>query len=324
MILALSLMCLFSILTGFTNEVMFLALSLSIIVMGNNLFHPAGFSLSSKVMSPERRTTALGFFNAGGIMGFAIGPLSVGVLLGYLEWRQIYFVWALILLINLLFLITLKIMKAWNPPSINQEQDVIQPSIRSVFTLPVVALLLIIGLGWFGRHMILTYYTSFLVFDRTFTIQVSSILLGLISVAGIVGGPLGGFLADKHGIIKWFMVCTIGLIICTYLMVASNLMLPLVVVSLVFGFFAAGEMATGSSLVSRYIHFKRRGFGYSLYFLAIGGVSVVTPLVGAFIAERSSFFFVLLIAPFFMVMALIIMWTVLKKKFDVPTSYITS
>lgn len=111
-VIAHSLICASSIMVGLTRDVITLAIFLSLVQVGNNLFHPAGFSLASKVMQTERRTTALGFFNAGGIMGFAFGPLSVGALLGLWEWRSIYFLWAVLLMINIVYMLTLRSINA--------------------------------------------------------------------------------------------------------------------------------------------------------------------------------------------------------------------
>lgn len=114
-VMALSLMAVSSILLGFTRSVALLTAIFSVILVGNSLFHPAGFTLSSGVMSSDRRTTALGFFNAGGIMGFALGPFSVGALLGRFQWRTIYLVWTVILIFTIAYMLTLKWRKTYKP-----------------------------------------------------------------------------------------------------------------------------------------------------------------------------------------------------------------
>jgi len=316
MVIALSLLALFSVVTGFTRDVALLAVCLTFIQIGNNLFHPAGFSISSKLMKPEHRTTALGFFNAGGTMGFAFGPFSLAILLGLWTWRAVYFFWALLLVANVAYLLALKFARAWSPTTGAVEEQSVRPSVRSVLTLPFITLISIIGVEWLGRHMVLTYLTSFLVFEKSYAVQTASIFLGLVSVAGIVGGPLGGFLADKFGVIRWFMLCITGIAACTYLIVLSPAVPPLIAVALIFGFFAAGEMASGSSLVSRYTSIQRVGLGYAFYFLAINSVSAVAPLIGALIAQDYGFSSILYVAPLFMFFGLSVTWSVLKKRYE--------
>jgi FSR family fosmidomycin resistance protein-like MFS transporter len=313
-VMALSLMAVSSILLGFTRSVSLLTAILSAILVGNSLFHPAGFTLSSGVMSSDRRTTALGFFNAGGIMGFALGPFSVGALLGRFQWRTIYLVWTVILIFTIAYMLTLKWRKTYKPQLKEAEPQSDRPSVRSILALPFITLIVIVGLEWMGRHMILTYLTSFLVFDRNFTVQLASVFLGLISVVGILGGPLGGYIADRFGVVKWFMICIGGLAACTYLILSLTHLWHLTAVTLMFGFFAAGEMASASSLVSDYVHTSRRGLGYSLYFLAINGVSTIAPLTGALIAEGHGFPAVFYGSMTLMIFALAMVWLTLKKQ----------
>ncbi|MFX0198125.1 MAG: MFS transporter [Candidatus Hodarchaeota archaeon] len=312
-VIAFSLMGISSIMVALARDVIFLTVFLSLIVVSNSIFHPAGFSLGSKIMKPERRTTALGFFNAGGIMGFAVGPFSVGVLLGYLEWRAVYLFWTALLSLIIVYMLVLKSKGAWRP-KVAQVEESSKPSIKSVLALPLIILLAVVGIEWMGRHMIITYLTSFLVFERSFTIQTASVFLGLISIAGIIGGPLGGFIADRIGVLKWFMICIGSLMTFTYLILISPNMWSLAMVAIIFGFFAAGEMASGSSLISKYVHINRRGLGYSLYFLSINAVSAVAPLIGALIAEGYSFSHVFYGAILLMVLALAIIWLGLRRR----------
>ncbi|WP_455364462.1 MFS transporter, partial [[Eubacterium] cellulosolvens] len=183
-IVALSLIGASSFLVVFTRDWVSLVIVFCFILVGNNLFHPAGFSLSSKLFKPERRTTALGFFNAGGILGFAFGPLSVGVFYGLVDWKMIYIFWSLLIVGDVIYLMILKLKKAWNPEIEKPPRNPVKPSLKSVLTLPFIILILIIGIQWLGRHMVLTYFTSFLVFERGFIIQEASIFLSLISIVG--------------------------------------------------------------------------------------------------------------------------------------------
>ncbi len=317
MAIALTLMGFSSIMIGFTSEITPLVVLLSLILVGNSIFHPAGFSLSSKVLKSKRRTTALGFFNAGGIMGFAVGPFSVGALLGLFEWRIIYFFWTAVIFADVGYLLTLKTTKKLKSEAGAQtlivQEKTHKPRFRAVLTLPFMALLSVIGLDWMGRHIIITYLTSFLVFDKNFTIQMASVFLGLISVVGLIGGPLGGFLADRFGVLKWFMVCIGSLVVCIYMLLVSPHIWYLAAVALIYGFFAAGEMASGSSLVSNYVHVTRRGLGYSLYFLSINGVSAIAPLIGGLIAEGYGFSAVFYGAMLFMFLSLVLIWLTLKR-----------
>lgn len=310
---ALSLMAVSSILLGFARSVASLTAVLSAILVGNSLFHPAGFTMSSGVMGSDRRATALGFFNAGGIMGFALGPFSVGALLGRFQWRTIYLLWTAVIILTIAYMLTLKWKKTYQPQLRRGEAHSDRPSVRSILVFPFITLIVVVGLEWMGRHMILTYLTSFLVFDRGFTVQLASVFLGLISAAGVLGGPLGGLIADRFGAVKWFMACIGGLAACTYLILNLTQLWPLAVATLIFGFFAAGEMASASSLVPDYVHTSRRGLGYSLYFLAINGVSAIAPLTGALIAEGYGFPAVFYGSTLLMASALTTVWLAMKK-----------
>ncbi|MEM4246055.1 MAG: MFS transporter [Candidatus Bathyarchaeia archaeon] len=311
--IALSLIALSSVAVYFTHNWMTLTAILSLILVGNNIFHPAGFSLSSEILETEKKTTALGFFNAGGIMGFALGPLSVGLLLGRISWRAIYLLWAFVIAGDVIYLAALRSRSKEAHVAAEADLRADRPALLSAITYPFTTLMLIIGFEWLGRHMILTFFTSFLVYERSYAIQQASISLSLISLVGVVGGPLGGYIADRFGVLRWFIICIAGLVVCTYLVASSTFSPLLLLATLLFGFFAAGEMATGSSLVSTYMHSGWVGLGYSLYFLAITGMNGLSPMVGAVIAEWRSFSAVMLIAPVFMIAGLILAQGVLNR-----------
>ncbi len=79
------------LLMGFTHTYWMLLVCISLVGIGNNLWHPAAIpTLASRY--PERKGLVLSVHGMGGNVGDALAPLAVGGLLALLSWRGIVMV----------------------------------------------------------------------------------------------------------------------------------------------------------------------------------------------------------------------------------------
>jgi len=73
---------------GFTHDYMLLLLCVSLVGIGNNLWHPSAIpSLAARF--PERKGLMLSLHSMAGNFGDALAPVVVGALLATFTWRQI-------------------------------------------------------------------------------------------------------------------------------------------------------------------------------------------------------------------------------------------
>ena len=76
------------LLMGFAHDYWLLLVCISLVGIGNNLWHPAAIpTLANRF--PERKGLVLSIHGMGGNVGDAVAPLAVGALLAFLTWREI-------------------------------------------------------------------------------------------------------------------------------------------------------------------------------------------------------------------------------------------
>lgn len=79
-------------LTGVVQNAWQLALARIGVAVGESCSAPAGHSLISDFYPPERRTTAMGFYNLGASLGILVGLAAGGFLRDELGWRQAFWI----------------------------------------------------------------------------------------------------------------------------------------------------------------------------------------------------------------------------------------
>jgi MFS family permease len=173
---------------------------------------------------------------------------------------------------------------------------------KSMMTVGFLILVLAMGLWTVGTNVVSTFLTSYLVFSRAMPIDISTLVFGSIELIGMLGAPTGGFLAFKSGEKKWISVAFISSLILLLGIGFVESIWGLVTLILLYGYFTHSTGAAVSSLVASLTPSRRRGIGYSMYFLFQYLAEALAPFMGAYIAETSS---LLYIFPFAMCMFLI-------------------
>ncbi len=79
---------------SFTNSFLMLLLCVALVGMGNNLWHPTAISTLSR-QYPKQKGFVLSIHAMRANIGDAVAPLTIGVLLGFLSWKQVV-VWNVI------------------------------------------------------------------------------------------------------------------------------------------------------------------------------------------------------------------------------------
>lgn len=76
------------LLMNFTSSYLILLFLISLVGIGNNLWHPTAISTLSQQF-PERKGLVLSIHGMGANVGDALAPLAIGALLGTLNWRAV-------------------------------------------------------------------------------------------------------------------------------------------------------------------------------------------------------------------------------------------
>jgi MFS family permease len=272
-----------------------LIISFSILALSLASFHPPAYSIISEIFGSKHRSVALGIHGAGGTLGMAIGPISVGLVMyffGTHNWRMSYLIWAAPALVCCVLVLILE-PKAADPKPVEEvEERRGRVSIRSVFTLTYILFLLMLGIHGFGGTSVSTYMTTYLKEVHGMPVDFASILFGSMPLMGIIAAPLGGIVADRRGERYGLTLAYLGQTL-TLLGFALSPNLAFIVPSvLLYGFFGYVGMAPASSYVAQFTPRGRRGVAYALYFLPTNLVSSIAPVTAAFVVQQWGIWYV--------------------------------
>lgn len=284
-VLSLILIIIAATMVSVAPNIFIIVLSFSMLALGVAMYHPPGYSITSEVFPARHRSKALGIHGAGGTLGWSLGPFSVGILIALVGWRLLYAVWTAPVLLCALLMLRAKPMLAKSEDKAQPPATEAPPGIKPMFTINFLLLLAAVGMHSMGVHIVSTFISSYLVLVRSLTVPIASLILGLTSIAGVVGAPIGGFLADRLGDKKWLAVSYFGTMLCLLGIAYAQSMWSLVLLSFLYGFINLSGMGPSSSLTARLSPRTRRGLAFGLYFMPTYAVSAVAPIVGALIAE---------------------------------------
>lgn len=172
------------------------------VAVGESAGTPPSYSMISDLFDPRRRATAIGIYVAGPPLGTALGLAIGGWLSQGIGWRTTFVVVGLPgLLLALLMKLTLR-----EPPRGHTEaraDTTVAPSALAVARLlgsrlSFLCLAIGSGVAAFAGYAMNLWLPSFLIRSHGLTTAQAGGWLAMIQIgAGIGGGVLGGFVADK-------------------------------------------------------------------------------------------------------------------------------
>jgi len=243
----------------------------------------------SELFSEDRRSRILGIHAAGGTMGVAIGPITLGLIIERFGWRFSYLIWCIPVLLSILLLFSLPGVK----PAVHKEvlikedrdaaeerKDSSQKIIKRGFSLLLIAM----GVNSIGRQALSAYMTTYLVSVRKLSESAASLLYGLSPFVGILGSLVGGYLGDSLGSKRWMSAAYMGRIL-VYMGIWLGPLWTLVAVYLTGGFFGGSTMGPLTSLVAKFSPKRRRGLAYTIFMLFPSLMGSISPLIAAKLIE---------------------------------------
>ncbi len=193
-------------LMSLTHSFWMLLACVTLVGIGNNLWHPAAISTLA-YRYPERRGLVLSFHGMGGNVGEAVAPLVIGALLAWYGWRTVVVlnvVPGLVMSVLILLLLGAFSM-ARDDGAINAGTDArsVRDYLRDFTTLFKNKALILIACSSAFRTMtqagLLTFLPVYLAYELDYSPFVVGIYLTVLQVAGFIAAPIGGHLSDKMG-----------------------------------------------------------------------------------------------------------------------------
>lgn len=198
------------LLMGFTHTYWLLLVCISLVGIGNNLWHPTAIPTLAQRF-PERKGLVLSLHGMGGNVGDALAPLAVGVLLATFTWREIVVMnvvpGVVMACLILLFLGTLRLGAKHKQNSAAHESESEGQSLgeyaRGVRELFKNRTLMLLATSSAFRSMtqnaLLTFLPVYLAYEAGYSPLWVGACMFVLQAAGFTASPIAGHLSDKMG-----------------------------------------------------------------------------------------------------------------------------
>ena len=272
-------------------------LFVSVAVMGlsNNLWHPAAISYLG-ARFPANRGYALSIHAIGANVGDALAPLAVGGLLTLWSWRASAGVSALFALlpITLIFLFLLRSERAEGSAAMSTSSATALVDywrqLKGVFVdRAIVALCLMAGIRTMAQNGLLVFLPLYLSHQLGLRPAAMGLVLAVMQISGIFAAPLAGAMSDRIGrrpIVVGGLAC--ASIVIFLIPAVRDLAAPLLGATLLgLALFAVRPVV--HSWLMDLAPTAMAGSATAFMFALQGGFSVLVPLFGGMIADRFGF-----------------------------------
>ncbi|MDH5483531.1 MAG: MFS transporter [Candidatus Bathyarchaeota archaeon] len=291
-----------------TNNFWTLVLGVSLLKISSPMYHISGLSQLSRLAKPEEISRSIGFHNALGNLGSAMGLITLSVFLSSMGWRLTYLFWAIPILCW--GFIVLKYSHFKTKPKAKTEHKENKRKfarLSLIFSTSFLILLIVIGVRELGATGSSTFMTTYFVDTRGLSEATASLVFSLGPFIGIIGSIGGGYLGERIGAKKalaWAILCSsISLFM---LSLASQLYL-IILIYLFYSFFGSAIWSPMNTIVARVTPETERGMSYSLYFFTEGLLASFTPTIAAGVIELTDIWFIFPFSVAFQITSIIIL-----------------
>jgi FSR family fosmidomycin resistance protein-like MFS transporter len=280
----------------------FLQMAVCFVAMGliGGTYHAPASSFISQQLPSERRGRALGFHVTGGTASFSLTPLmALGIASLFHSWRSAFFILAIpaFLVGVILWLTTRQVPRKGHSGGRGRTAQERSPGGGTALRVEngspqtwwnIIRALGIIVCLTMGLQIVFSsvgsYLPLYMVDHHGISPKWAGMVISVISVASLVGAPLGGTLSDRIGRkqVIIFAFCLSGPFF--FAVTRSPFGIPLLLSLLCYGMAMSFRMATMESLIADVVPVGRRATVLGIYFfLGMETAGITTPIVGRFI-----------------------------------------
>jgi len=256
-----------------------IVLSFSLTALASTFYHPPALSATTDISPTDFRSRGLGFHGASGTLGFALGPITLGLVLNWLEWRYAYLIWIAPIFAIAVTALFVNISEHSHDERDESKGKSLTTPLREVLSLTLLSLLLLMLFRSAAGSTISTYLTTYLTESKGLEASLASIVFGLSPLIGLASAITGGYVGDKLGWKKSLTSVISTATIALFCVFVSTSTIQIVLFYLAYGFFNNMTMPVTTSLVARIVPSKSRGTAYSLQFIPMSIVGIVVPII---------------------------------------------
>jgi len=273
-----------ALIAGFTVNPAMYIVGLVLMTLTSTVYHPPSHSYTARMVDASDRSKAMGFLNAGGTFGVALGPLSITVLMGWFafQWRHVYLFWVPLIALGVVLTLFVSDMKGAGQ---EDSTEPVEGEMETLLNRDFLMYLSAKGVRQFALMMIGTFLSIYLADVRGWSITDLGIMFSASSVLGLIASPIGGYMAGRFGDKRWAVVA-LGTSYLFYIAAFfTEGVLPFMALYLLYRFCGILGMPATASLTAKLSPPRQMGMGFAISFLPSSLVSVVAPVAAAYIAD---------------------------------------
>ncbi len=285
------------LLMSFTHTYWILLLCVSLVGIGNNLWHPSAIPTLAQRF-PDRKGFVLSLHGMGGNVGEALAPLAIGTLLAVFTWRQIVvlnvipgMVMAVLILV---FLGALQLSgKAGAGKSKSRDKVKEGQSISEYFqglgalfkNKNLILLAASSGFRAMTQNALLTFLPLYLAYEMHYSLLWVGIGMFVMQAAGFAASPISGYLSDKMGRRKILMASMAMTAVVLLFMIFAGKSFAFIVFIAFLGFFLYAIRPVLQAWLLETTPKNMGGTSIGVLFGVQALGSAVSPVIGGVIAD---------------------------------------
>jgi sugar phosphate permease len=193
-------------LMSLTHSYWMLLLCVTLVGIGNNLWHPAAITTLA-YRYPDRKGLVIAYHGMGGNIADGLAPLVVGALLAWFSWRTVVVINVVPGLVMAAMILVM--LGAFSMGSSSDHVNArgksggVRKYFRDFTSLLKNRALMLVSIGSAFRTMtqtgLLTFLPVYLAYELDYSPFAVGVCLAVMQVAGLAASPIGGHLSDKMG-----------------------------------------------------------------------------------------------------------------------------
>jgi len=193
-------------LMSLTHSYWMLLLCVTLVGIGNNLWHPAAITTLA-YRYPDRKGLVIAYHGMGGNIADGLAPLVVGALLAWFSWRAVVVinvVPGLVMAAMILVMLgAFSMSSSSDHVNARGKSEGTRKYFRDFASLLRNRALMLVSVGSAFRTMtqtgLLTFLPVYLAYELDYSPFVVGVCLAVMQIAGFAASPIGGHLSDKMG-----------------------------------------------------------------------------------------------------------------------------
>lgn len=272
-----------SLLIPLSYSFMPLLLGFTLISIGSTLYHPPSLKMASEY-STTKVTTAMGIHNMGSSLGFAAGPLLIGLFMDWSSWRHSYYVWTVLTV--LMTIMTYRYTRGTLKGAETVRDFNVFSGIRNILSMNFILVVAISTLVEAIFNILVTFVPAYFTIEMGLSYSLTSFISGIMPLTGLLGSFLGGYSGDRFGIYKTGIFTMAAL---AGLLALFPRMDTLVLTAAVYGLYRslqAAFMPILNGMISGHSSRENRSLAFSFNFVIVNLLGSITTTGVSYVIEN--------------------------------------